>query len=196
MQDLDYTRHDGSVSYNYRVCTYILLPSFLNCQNSGIIRVVCAQRGPLISVVLPLHIAKTEKRWCSVILVKGTLQFHCYLVLIVMRKWNTLTSRGNFTLIHLLSTFSKNDPWLMYENIDTCWVIWNKFLPLLNGGWVGQYCPSFRENVETFWQVDWVLKRWRKKMKRYMPQRLPVHADGALFWHKKKLIASKTNRPI
>ena len=86
MQDLDYTRHDGSVSYNYRVCTYILLPSFLNCQNSGIIRVVCAQRGPLISVALPLHIAKTEKRWCSVILVKGTLQFHCYLVLIVTRK--------------------------------------------------------------------------------------------------------------
>ena len=25
-QNLDYTGHDESVSYNYRVCTYILLP--------------------------------------------------------------------------------------------------------------------------------------------------------------------------
>ena len=41
----------------------------------GLIRAACAQRGPLISVALPLHIAKTEQRLCTEILVKVTLQF-------------------------------------------------------------------------------------------------------------------------
>ena len=41
----------------------------------GLIRVACAQRGPLISVALPLHIAKTEQRLRTEILVKVTLQF-------------------------------------------------------------------------------------------------------------------------
>ena len=40
-----------------------------------LIHVACAQRGPLISVALPLHIAKTEQLLCTEILVKVTLQF-------------------------------------------------------------------------------------------------------------------------
>ena len=69
---LNDTRHKGSVSYNYRVCTCILFPRFLLM---GLIRVAYAQRGPLISVALPLYIAKTEQRLCTEILVKVTLQF-------------------------------------------------------------------------------------------------------------------------
>ena len=40
-----------------------------------LIRVDCAQQGPLISVALPLHIARTEQRFCTEILVKVTFQF-------------------------------------------------------------------------------------------------------------------------
>ena len=40
-----------------------------------LIRVACAQLGPLISVALPLHIARTEQRLCTEILVKVALQF-------------------------------------------------------------------------------------------------------------------------
>ena len=38
-------------------------------------RVACAQRGPLITVALPLDITKTEQRLCTEMLVKVTLQF-------------------------------------------------------------------------------------------------------------------------
>ena len=68
----------------------------------------------------------------------------------------------------LVIDFPKDDPGLMYENIDTFCGISNTFLLLLSGGSVGQYCPTFRENVETFGQIDWVLTRWRKTMKRYI----------------------------
>ena len=51
------------------------IPSFVSRQNSGLIRVDCAQLGPLISVAVPLNIAKTEQRLCTEILVKVTLQF-------------------------------------------------------------------------------------------------------------------------
>ena len=40
-----------------------------------LIRVTCAQRGPLISVVLSFHIAKREQRLCTESLIKVTMQF-------------------------------------------------------------------------------------------------------------------------
>lgn len=44
----------------------------------GLIRVACAQRGPLISIALPLHIAKTEQHLRTKILVKVILQFSLF----------------------------------------------------------------------------------------------------------------------
>ena len=63
--------HNSKLAY-YRVSTCILFPRLLLME---LIRVAFAQRGPLISVVLPLHIAKTEQRVCTEIPVKVTLQF-------------------------------------------------------------------------------------------------------------------------
>ena len=49
------------------------ITSFVSRHNSGRIRVVYAHRGPLFSVVLPLHIAKVEQRLSAVIIVKVTV---------------------------------------------------------------------------------------------------------------------------
>ena len=63
----------------------------------------------LLSVVLSLYIAKAEQRLCTVILVKVSFKLFIaiWYILLMTRKGNTPPSRGNCTLIHLSSTFSK-----------------------------------------------------------------------------------------
>ena len=82
---------------------------------------------------------------------KSFCSFHCYLVYARNNEEGKYTAvKGKSYFNSLVIDFFKDDPWLMHENIDTCWGICNKFLPLLSRRSVGQYCPSFKENVETF----------------------------------------------
>ena len=109
------------------------IPWFVSRQNPGLIRVVCAQRGPLISVALPLHIAKTEQRLCTLILVEVTLQFSLLFGTNSKAQVKHVDIKGKLYTNSLVIDFPKKQP-IAYENIDTCWGISNKFLPLLYGG--------------------------------------------------------------
>ena len=62
------------------------IPWFVSRQNSRLLRIIYTQRGPLNSVVLPLHIAKAEQRLCTVILAKSTVQFSLLFVLVTAWK--------------------------------------------------------------------------------------------------------------
>ena len=81
----------------------------------------------MITVVLPLFIAKAEQRLCTVILVKVTVQFS----LLFGTRSNVVVKcmdiQGKLYTNSLVVEFPKVDPGLMYKNIDTCWDICNKF---------------------------------------------------------------------
>ena len=186
--DLDYTRHEGNLSCNYCVCTWIW-PSFVSRQNSGLLRVVYVHQGPLISVVLALHIAKAEQRLCTLILIKVTVQLSLLFATRSNVEVKYMDIKGILYTNLPVTDFPRNDLGLMYEKIDPCWSICNRCLPLLSGGWVGQYCPPFRENVETF--LKWI-GRWQGEGRKWKD----ICQSGVLCALIGNIIASKTNRPI
>ena len=96
-------------------------------------RVACAQRGPLISVALPLYIAKTEQRLCTEILVKVTLQFSLLFGTHSNGEVKYMDIKEILYTNSLVIDFPKDDPEIMYENIDTCWSICS-------------LCPSYLED--------------------------------------------------
>lgn len=110
------------------------IPWFVSRQNSRLIRVVYTQRGPLNSLVLPLHIAKAEQRLCTVILAKGTVQSSLLFGTRNSVEVKCMDIKGKLYTLSLVIDFPKDDPGLMYENIDTCWGICNKFRSPLSGG--------------------------------------------------------------
>ena len=86
----------------------------------------------------------------------------------------------------------KDDPGLMYEKIDPCWGIFNRFLLLLSGvlpyfqGECGDFLANKlgaakmeEENEKMLFRAASHARRWR-----------------ALHRHKKKLVALKINTPI
>ena len=98
----------------------------------GLICVVYADRGPLISVVLPLHIFKIEQRLCTVILVKATVLLSFGTRSDEEVKFRDITGKL-YTNLPVID-FPKADQGLMYEKIDPCWGIFKRCLPLLSGG--------------------------------------------------------------
>ena len=98
--------------------------SFVSSRKWGLIRVY-AQRGLLPSVVLPLHIAKAEERLCTVILVNVfcTVSIVIWYILVIIIDGNYEAIKGKFYPNSLVVDSFKDDLWLMYENIDTCWGI-------------------------------------------------------------------------
>ena len=89
-------------------------------QNSLIIRVVYAHRGPLISVVLPLHIAAVEQHFCTVILVNVAVQLSLLFGTRSNDEEKDVDIKGKlYTNLHGID-FPKDDRGLMCEKNDPC----------------------------------------------------------------------------
>ena len=109
------------------------ITSFVFRQNSGLIRVVYEHRGPLISVVLSLHIAKIEQRLCTVILVKVTVYLSLLFGIHSREEVKFMDITGKLYINLPVMDFPKDDPGLMCEKIYCCCGIF-RCLPLLSGG--------------------------------------------------------------
>ena len=83
-------------------------------------RSLYAKRGPLISLVLPLLIAKAEQCLCTVILVKVTAHFSMLFDTRINVEVKYIDTTEKLYTNSLVIDFPKDDPEIMYENIDTC----------------------------------------------------------------------------